>query len=327
MIASLRRGSLLTAVVALVLGGLSPSALPQRATAQAAEQYYTYARPLVIDGLLVYGADLGGSNNAFMAQFTPMGGALLSSTYLGGADEGRAVALDPAGNAYVTGLTASTDFVTTTGALQPSYRGGVCAPGDPCPEAFVTKLQGATGALSYSTYLGGSGGDAGTGVAVDGIGDVYLTGQTGSSDVRATTPWAAERAAPPGQATHTNQGNLDGYVATLDATTRRLVYGYDGVDRLAGVTETLGNAYSYTYDRAGERLTVGRNGVIVQQDAYNAAGAVVTQTTPQSGTVAVGYDAAGNLSGDGTSAYGYDALGCWPRPASIGWGTTPRRWS
>ena len=272
--------------------------------------------------------------------------------------------------------------MTTTGALQPSYRGGVCAPGDPCPEAFVTKLQGATEALSYSTYLGGSGGDAGTAIAVDtaghayvtgqtasadvptrgtlqgfggvhlvgpgatgtyttsvafvarlntqgtglwyssylggsggdagtggavdGSGAVYLTGQTGSSDVRATTPWAAARATLAGQATP--QGNLDGYVATLDATTRRLVYGYDGVDRLAGVTETLGAAYSYTYDRAGDRLTVGRNGVIVQQDAYNAASAVVTQTTPQSGTVAVGYDAAGNLSGDGTSAYGYDAL-------------------
>ena len=82
------------------------------------------------------------------------------STYLGGSgwDEGQSIAVDSSGNAYVTGYTRSTNFPTNN-AYQGTYGGS----GD----AFVAKLSATGNSLVYSTYLGGSGGDEGFGIAVD----------------------------------------------------------------------------------------------------------------------------------------------------------------
>jgi hypothetical protein len=107
------------------------------------------------------------------------------STYLGGAglDNGYGIAVDRAGNAYVTGWTSSSDFPTLN-ALQ-SQHGGL-----PYFDAFVTKLT-ASGPLGYSTYLGGSDTDAGQGIAVDGAGSVYVTGQTSSTNFQTANPLQA----------------------------------------------------------------------------------------------------------------------------------------
>jgi hypothetical protein len=91
---------------------------------------------------------------------------LLYSTYLGsgGLDRGHAIAVDASGAAYVTGETWSFDFPTTPGAFQPQYGGGWCGPWpyvEPCPDAFVAKLNPSGSALVYATYLGGTGGDIG----------------------------------------------------------------------------------------------------------------------------------------------------------------------
>jgi len=108
---------------------------------------------------------------------------LFYSTYLGGSgdDEGFGIAVDAAGNAYVTGLTSSINFPTTSGALQTAYRGST--------DAFVTKLNPTGSGLVYSTYLGGGGFDFGQTIALDALGDAYVTGQTNSSDFP-TTPGA-----------------------------------------------------------------------------------------------------------------------------------------
>ncbi|HEV8597658.1 MAG TPA: SBBP repeat-containing protein [Candidatus Dormibacteraeota bacterium] len=121
-------------------------------------------------------------NDAFVTKLGPSGSApLLYSTYLGGSgfDQGNGIAVDGLGNAYLTGFTDSTNFPTTVGAFDTSYNGGV--------DAFVTKL-GPSGSapLLHSTYLGGSGGDNGTGIAVDGLGNAYLTGRTGSANFPTT---------------------------------------------------------------------------------------------------------------------------------------------
>ncbi|WP_413935426.1 SBBP repeat-containing protein [Nitrospira sp. BLG_1] len=85
--------------------------------------------------------------------------------------------MDGSGQAYVTGITLSLDFPTLQ-AFQPAFGGvGHFEIGD----AFVTKFT-ALGALAYSTYLGGSGGDEGYGIAVDGSGQAYVTGITTSFD-------------------------------------------------------------------------------------------------------------------------------------------------
>ncbi len=102
------------------------------------------------------------------------------STYLGGSGSDRAdgVAVDGAGNAYVTGR-ANSGFPTTAGAFDTSSNGG----GD----AYVTKLNATGSALAYSTYVGGAtAGDGGLAITIDGTGSAYITGSTGSTDFPTT---------------------------------------------------------------------------------------------------------------------------------------------
>jgi hypothetical protein len=121
-------------------------------------------------------ATYGGNDDAFVAQLTADGSALIYSTYLGGSDleRGDRIAVDAAGNAYVTGGTSSRNFPTAN-PLQPAYGGGI-------NNAFVAKLTADGSALVYSTYLGGSGQDRGFGIAVDAAGNACVTGTTHSRD-------------------------------------------------------------------------------------------------------------------------------------------------
>src|SRR5262249_8594554 len=109
---------------------------------------YDRTRPLVIDPTLAYSTYLGGSGSA----------------------NGRSIAVDTSGNAYVTG-SAGSNFPIIPGAFQTTYARGQ---GD----VFVSKLNADGSALVYSTYLGGSGADFGVGIAVDVSGNAYVTGYT-----------------------------------------------------------------------------------------------------------------------------------------------------
>ena len=121
-----------------------------------------------------------GNQNAFVTKISPDGSTLVYSTYLGGTtwDEGSGIAVDAAGEAYVTGSTGSADFPTTPGAYQGAFGGGVGLYSYPS-DAFVSKLSGDGSSLLYSTYLGGSGDDFGMAIALDALGKAYLTGQAG----------------------------------------------------------------------------------------------------------------------------------------------------
>ncbi len=122
------------------------------------------------------GSCTGGMTNAFVSVIQSGGTAFVYSTFLGGSssDQGQAIAVDSSQDAYVTGVTLSTDFPTTKSAAQRAYGGN--------QDAFVTALNPSGSGLVYSTYLGGSANDAGGGIAVDGNKNVYVTGQTGSSN-------------------------------------------------------------------------------------------------------------------------------------------------
>ena len=122
--------------------------------------------------------------NAFVTKLNAGGTALVYSTYLGGSANTRAnaIAVDSTGAAYVTGQTSATNFPTTTGVLQTATKASSTT-----FNAFVSKLSTAGTALTFSTYLGGSGngngtGDFGNAIAVDASGDVYVAGQTYSSN-------------------------------------------------------------------------------------------------------------------------------------------------
>ena len=119
--------------------------------------------------------------DAFVTHLNIATNTLVSSSYLGGSHEeqGLGITVDDNGNAYVTGFTKSTNF-TTLAAIQPGKAADSCS-ATPCADAFVTKVN-ATGALVYSTYLGGTAEDYGNAIVLNGLGSAYLVGHTFSSN-------------------------------------------------------------------------------------------------------------------------------------------------
>lgn len=159
--------------------------------------------------------NFGGGEDAFVAKLNAQGTALLYSTYLGGTrvDNARDIAVDALGSVYLTGYTLSTDFPRAN-ALQTTYGGN----GD----AFITKLNPQGSALIYSTYLGGAGeenigliidGITVGAIAVDALGNAYVTGKTTSANF------------PLARAVQTElRGDTDAFLAKLDPAGAQLIY-------------------------------------------------------------------------------------------------------
>ena len=151
---------------------------------------------------------LGGSLDAFVAKLNRAGSQLVYSTYLGGSssDFGGGIAVDHSGQAYVTGLTGSTDFPIQN-PLQSALGGG-------SSDAFVSKLNRAGSQLVYSTYLGGTDFEDGSGIAVDRFGQAYVTGLTFSTDFPTQNPLQSAFGG----------GFSDAFVAKLNRAGSQLVY-------------------------------------------------------------------------------------------------------
>jgi hypothetical protein len=187
---------------------------------------------------------LSGPADAFVTKLDPAAApasAVMYSTYLGGdgADEGKAIAVDTSGNAFITGNTASTNFPTSTSPL--AFQTSLVGPGD----VFVTKLNPTVGpatAILYSTYLGGDGGESGNGIVVNTSGHVFIAGNTNSNNFPLPTSPAAFQA--------TLAGPGDAFVTKLNPTaspSAALLYssylGGDGVDVANAIRlDTGGNA-------------------------------------------------------------------------------------
>ncbi len=158
------------------------------------------------------GTDLvfNGTTDAFVTKLNRAGSTLLFSTYLGGSstDAGYSIAVGRFGDAYVVGDTASVDFNVTDGAYDTTFNGGTT-------DAFVAKLNTTNGTIDFSTYLGGSDDDEGRGIAVDGFGVAYVTGETRSTNFP-TTRWAYDSTSC--------SGTWDVFVAKLKSTGDKLIY-------------------------------------------------------------------------------------------------------
>lgn len=168
---------------------------------------YDASKPLVIDPVLSY------------------------STYLGGSsiDEATSIAIDSSGNAYVTGETLSTNF-PVRGSFQSLNAGN--------SDAFVFKLD-STGALVYSTYIGGSVSDRGNGIAVDASGNAYVIGRSNSLNFP-TTAGAFQ--------TSYRGGDFDAFIFKLNAQGSALVYssyigGTENDSGLSVAVDASGNAH------------------------------------------------------------------------------------
>ncbi len=152
---------------------------------------------------MAFDTTYNGGTDAFAIRLTGAG-VHVWSTFLRGTalDTGRAIAVDTAGDAYVIGQTVSTNF--------PTMGGFDTIPGG--PDGFVTKLT-ASGALAWSTYLGGSGSfdDVPNDVVTDGASNVFVVGTTRSTDF-----------ATSGGFDTTSGGSDDGFVTKLTTTGARL---------------------------------------------------------------------------------------------------------
>ena len=197
-------------------------------------------------------AALGGSKTAFVLKLNATGNQLLYSTYLGGTnyDIGTAIAVDAAGSAYVAGDTLSTNF-PVMGGVQAVSGGGT--------DVFISKLT-AAGALSYSTYLGGSANEHAGGIVVDASGSAYIAGGTTSTNFPVF-----------GAIQGTNHGAQDAFVSKLSASGGALSYStYLG----GSGTTTPEQANGIAVDASGNAYLTG---VTNSADFPITAGALQTQ--------------------------------------------------
>ncbi len=175
----------------------------------------------------------GGDYDAFVTKLSAAGNALVYSTFLGGTGEPReqgfGITVDVAGCAYVTGKTGSPDFPTHN-AYDDTFNGGEC-------DAFVTKLAPTGGALHYSSFLGGSLDDEGTGIEVDINGYAYVTGNTASLGFPTQNPFDGS-----------HNGSDDAFISKMTLSGDALVYstflGGTGLDYCHDIgVDPAGNAY------------------------------------------------------------------------------------
>jgi hypothetical protein len=172
-----------------------------------------------------------GNTDVFVTKLNASGTGMVFSTYIGGADVdvGSGIALDAAGNIYITGYTRSAGFPVTAGAYRTTKSGG--------EDAFVAKLAPTGGSLVYSTFVGASGSDRAQAIAVDASGNALIAGYTTS--VTFPTVGAAQAAFG---------GGTDAFAAKLNASGSALVYstylGGSSNDTAGGIAvDSSGNAY------------------------------------------------------------------------------------
>lgn len=220
--------------------------------------------------------------DTFVTKLNASGSALVYSARFGGNfdDFGRSIALDAAGNAYITGWTvcrAPTCTFPTVNAFQPNYGGGN-------NDAFVTKINSSGSALVYSTYLGGgqiinATEDWGEGIAVDSAGSAYVTGYTYSPDFP-VTPGAFD----------TSRAGLDAFVTKFTPNGNLLVYstflGAAGREQGQSIAvDATGNAYVTGLTESSDNpYTAGYDGFPVTPGAFQTTGsfdAFVTKFNPQ----------------------------------------------
>ena len=177
-----------------------------------------------------YNSTYGGYSDIFVTKLNATGNGLVFSTFLGGtqSDEGYGIAIDPMGNSYITGITESSNFPTYN-AYNSTYGG--------YSDIFVTKLNATGNGLVFSTFLGGSSEDLGFGIAIDPMGNSYITGVTGSEDLPTYNAYNS-----------TYSGGYDAFVSKLNATGNGLVFstflgGTEEDDGWGIAVDLSGNSY------------------------------------------------------------------------------------
>ena len=279
------------------------------------------------------GASTGGPGlSIYVAKINPAASgaaSLVWATFFGGksGDWASAIAVDPSGNAYITGTTGSPDF-PTKGAFQAQAGSGNITGGQSCggtingagtnavgicPTAFVAKFNAAGNQLVYSSYLGGEDGDNGNAIAVDAAGNAYVAGQTYSTFFPVRNPYQMHRT-----------GTFNGFLSMVAPNGASLLYstylGGETKDYVSGLAvDASGKVYAggltssthfpvtqnaYQSSRQGP----GFDGFVAKFDPTQAGGASLLYSSYLGGTggntavYAVASDSAGNIYSTGTTA-------------------------
>ena len=241
----------------------------------AAGNAYVTGQTTSTDLLTVGGVQAAnaGQLDGFILKLNPAGTDIIYSTYFGGSanDEGHSIAIDGAGNAYVTGFTTSTNFPVVNGFQ--STRGGAF-------DAYVLKLNSTGNQILFSSYLGGSGDDRGFGIAVDTSGNAYIAGATSSPNFPTLNPFQVR-----------NGGGQTDVFVTKVSSAGAVVYstyvGGIGVDQAYGIAlDQLRNAYVTGYSTSANFPLVNAfqpGFVLSTDDAFlfklNAAGNALEYST------------------------------------------------
>ena len=153
-----------------------------------------------------YQSQISGVSDAFVTKLTPSGNTISFSTYLGGSlsDEGKSIAIDLSGNAYISGSTISTNFPIAN-AYQPALKGE--------SDAFISKVDSTGGSLIFSTYMGGGLLDVSEDIAIDLNGNSFITGWTESTDLPVKNAYQAQLS-----------GSIDAFVTKLDPSGSSMSY-------------------------------------------------------------------------------------------------------
>ncbi|HLY63813.1 MAG TPA: SBBP repeat-containing protein [Terriglobia bacterium] len=243
-----------TMIYSSFLGGSSSDSVQAIAIDSSGSAYLTGAtessdfpttNPIQIgnDGCSTVNQTIFCTADAFVTKVSPSGATKVYSTYLGGsdADNGQAIAVDPSGNVYVAGYTYSTDFPTQN-AFQSANRGGA--------DAFITSLNATGNGLIFSTYFGGSGVDRAFGMALDATGDIYIAGDSASTDFPTTTNAFQAN----------NHGQGDAFICKFTPGASSLVFstflGGTGTDQATSIAlDPSGNAFVTGFTSSTDFLT------------------------------------------------------------------------
>ena len=216
----------------------------------------------------------GGDFDGVLVKLNAQGNALVYSTFLGGEDNDSAegIAVDLAGNAYVTGGTRSNGFPVTASGFQ-AFRAGDT-------DAYVAKLNATGSTVLYSTLLGGLSTDRGSGVAIDNTGNVYVAGYSASPDFPTQNAFQSF-----------SGGSFDAFIAKIDtnetgaASLRFATY-------LGGVGDD--KAYGIAIDNSGNSVYA-----VGQTSSIN-----FPLLDPGQGSLGGGFDAfVAKISSNGTKVY------------------------
>ncbi|HYW71090.1 MAG TPA: SBBP repeat-containing protein, partial [Pyrinomonadaceae bacterium] len=216
----------------------------------------------------------GGDFDGIVLKLNPQGSSLVYSGFLGGEenDSTEGIAVDTAGVAYVTGGTKSNTFPTTGNAYQGQRAGDT--------DAFLTKINAAGTGFLYSTYLGGSGTDRGSGVVIDGSGVAYLAGYGASPDFPTADSFQAGFG-----------GNFDAFIAKIDTT-------QSGINSLVFSTYLGGSGDDKAFGIAAD---AGVNNIYVAGQTSSNNFPVLNPVQPSSGGSFDGFLA--KISNTGTKVY------------------------